>query len=38
MDSNGQVIVYNDREDQYDEGVWYSNCGYKYGRWTAEDY
>jgi len=32
MSADGEVTVYNDREEQWDNGVWFSNGGYKYGR------
>jgi glutamine amidotransferase len=34
MGATGEVIFYNEKMGSWDEGVWYSNQGYKWGRFS----
>ncbi len=38
MAASGEVILYNEKHGDWDDGVWYSNPGYQYNRYFAEDY
>jgi hypothetical protein len=37
MNADGEVIIYNKDQGRMDEGVWYSNGGYRWGRFEERD-